>query len=396
MEKRIVITGLGAVSPIGCNPMKLYHNINENVTNFTLPEYLVNKYNELHFVSLVSNDWQIECDKRNISPDKTLTNYILLGVMEALEESGLLNNRKLLKKTCLYVGSSKNYLFNDHDFIDKQDVSVERNSYPLSMLRTVSNQLGIGGENLLLPVACSGGNVAISLAEKQIKSGVTDIVIAGGVDIFNETCYAIFSSLGILSKRTATPFMTQRDGITVGEGAGFVIMESLESAQARGANILAEVLGSTLSCDAFHLTTPNPEGTEAANAMKYAIDAAQLTPDAIDCISPHATGTKTNDLQEANAIKKVFGNYASDIPISAAKASLGHCMGAASALEAVLSVLSLEYNIIPKTFNKFNDVCEFDLNLCNYSANKEVNTILSNSFAFGGNISCVIFGKYRN
>jgi 3-oxoacyl-[acyl-carrier-protein] synthase II len=394
MKKRIVITGLGAVSPIGCNPLTFYKNINIGSTNFCVPSDLINNYNQHHLVSLISDDWAIECAKRNIPSYKKITNYILLGVIEALEGAKLLNNKELLKTTCFYLGSSKNYLFNDKDFVNNEDVKIEKKSYPLNILTDISYQIGIGGENLLLPVACSGGNVAISLAEMQIKSGVTDIVIAGGADIFNETCYAIFSSLGILSQRTASPFMKKRDGITIGEGAGFVIVESLESANKRGIPILAEVLGSSLSCDAFHLTTPNPEGIEAANAMKNVIETSNLTPDSIDCISPHATGTTTNDLQEANAIKKVFGKRASTIPISATKSSLGHCLGAASALEAVLSVMSLNHGIAPPTLNLYDDECEFDFNLHDYRGNYEINNILSNSFAFGGNICCVIFSKY--
>lgn len=395
MEKRIVITGLGAVSPVGCNPISLYNNIIQGKMNFVVPNGLKNNYKELHSVSLISDDWYNECNSRNISSEKRITNYILLGVMEALEDAKLLSNREILKNTCLYIGSSKNYLFEDKDFINNEALKMDMQLYPLNILTVVSKQLGIGGENLLLPVACSGGNVAISLAEKQIKSEATDIVIAGGADIFNETCYAIFSSLGILSEKTSSPFMKNRDGITIGEGAGFVVVESLESAKKRGVKILAEVLGSTLSCDAFHLTTPNPEGTEAANAMKCAIESAHLTPDGIDCISPHATGTVTNDLQEANAIKAVFGKRSSDILISATKSSLGHCLGAASAIEAVLATLSLEYGLVPETLNMYDDICEFEFNLYHYPTNHKINTILSNSFAFGGNICCVIFGKYE-
>jgi 3-oxoacyl-[acyl-carrier-protein] synthase II len=396
MNKKVVITGLGAVSPVGCNPLKLYNNVLKNITNFHYPENLINDYKEQYLVSLLSDDWYIECNSRNIPSNKTLVNYILLGVTEALESAALLNNSSLLKRACFYVGTSKNYLFNDKDFIDKENIEINDMSYPLYILRSISSRLGIGGEHLLLPVACSGGNVAITLAERQIKSGSADIVIAGGADIFNETCYSIFSSLGILSKRTSAPFMKNRDGITIGEGSGFVVMESLESAKARGADILAEVLGGTLSCDAFHLTTPNPAGIEAANAMRNVIKSAKLMPDEIDCISPHATGTLTNDLQEANAIKEVFGKYAFKVSVSATKTSLGHCMGAASALEAILSIMSLKHGVIPKTLNKFNDICEFGFNLSDYSENREINTVLSNSFAFGGNICCVIFGKYKD
>jgi 3-oxoacyl-[acyl-carrier-protein] synthase II len=397
MNKRIVITGLGSVSPIGCNPLLLYDNIIKGVTNFQKPKNFKNTYNEYQLVSLISDDWYNECENRNISSEKNIINYIMLGVTQTLEEAKLLHDRDLLKDACLYVGSSKNYLFNDKDFINNDCPEIDRkNSYPLNILSTISHELGIGGENLLLPVACSGGNVAIALAEKRIKSGEVDIVIAGGVDVFNETCYAIFSSLGILSKNTASPFAKNRDGISIGEGAGFVIVESLESAQKRGATILSEILGSSLSCDAFHLSTPNPEGIEATRAMQEAIDSCNLSPKQIDCISPHATGTMTNDLQEANAINNVFGSYAPFIPISATKSSLGHCLGAASALEAVISVKTLQHGVIPKTLNLTNDECAFDLNLYNYPTNYAVNNILSNSFAFGGNICCVIFGKYKN
>jgi 3-oxoacyl-[acyl-carrier-protein] synthase II len=236
----------------------------------------------------------------------------------------------------------------------------------------------------------------MALAANKIQIGETDIAIAGGADIFNELCYSIFYSLGILSETSSSPFMKNRDGITIGEGAGFLVIESIESAQKRGANILAEFSGYDMSCDAYHLTTPNPEGYEAVKAMIAAIKNSGLETSDIDCISPHATGTHANDLQEASAIYKVFGKKAgSSIPISATKSVLGHCMGAASALEAIISILAINNNQIPETLNPNNDTCEYDLNICNFSKPTNINNVLSNSFAFGGNICCVILSKYK-
>jgi 3-oxoacyl-[acyl-carrier-protein] synthase II len=198
-----------------------------------------------------------------------------------------------------------------------------------------------------------------------------------------------------LSNSSCKPFDKKRDGITVGEGAGFLVLENLEHALKRGASILAEVIGYNIACDAYHLTTPDIQGIMASKSMEKAIMMSNISPSDISYISPHGTGTYSNDLQEANAIFKVFGEKGSTVPISAIKSILGHCMGSASAIEAIAITLSIVNNVIPKTINVDSTDSTFpcELNTTQYE-DTNISTVLSNSFAFGGNICAVVFSKY--
>ncbi len=402
MKKRVVITGMGIVSPLGCDIEKYYENLLSGNTNFSYADNLKYEYETRSLVSLVADDFESECEKFGLTTDRNLVNFISLAGLKAIEQAGA---QKTLDKVCnnvgLFIGSSKNYLFDSSQFIE--DLSKEeaqqilKDNYPADILKDVCNILGTQGDSILLPIACSGGNVAVSLAASRIELGKMDMAIAGGADIFNELCYAIFNTLGAMSKTTCSPFSKERDGITIGEGAGFVILESLDSAQERGANILGEITGYSMYCDAYHLNTPDPQGIMAAKSIEKSIENSKLKVSEIDCISPHGTGTYSNDLQEANAIYSIFGDSANTIPISATKSSLGHCMGAASAMEMIASIKSLETNTIPSTINTIDDSADpgfkFKPLLGDFSS-KEVQNILSSSFAFGGNISSVILSKY--
>lgn len=391
MKERVVITGMGCVSPIGCIPDILFDNIKLGRSNFSK----LKETKDSALVSLVvESEYNQVCKLYGIDQCKSLTNYMCVAIAQALSQAKIQLHSSEIKDASLYVGSSKGFLFSNNTLFENNKIELD-GLYPIDILSSVTTRIGIAGEALLIPVACSGGNAAISLGANKIRCNETELAIVGGVDIYNDLCYAIFASLGIISKRSNTPFMQGRDGITIGEGAGFLILENLDHALKRGAQILAEVKGYSNSCDAYHLNTPNPNGSEAAKCMLKAIVNSGLTPDDIDCIMPHGTGTYSNDLQEYNAIKSVFGEKTAKIPVCAIKSNLGHCMGAASALSAILSVLFLEKQNVPSTLNLYNEKSEYCLNLFDRTEEQQINNIINNAFAFGGNISCVVISKYQ-
>lgn len=399
-EHRVVITGLGVVSPLGCNVDKLFSNLMVGKTNFSKPNNLMRKYEGgERLVSYVSEDYIRQCKRYGVFPEYTNVGYTILACKQAIENAGLDNKKEMLGNADLHIGTSESYAFDVMNYMKCPDSDVEtylQGNHPAENLSFIASELGLKGEVISFPVACSGGNVAISTCAKKIKYGYKDICIAGGVDHIGENSYSTFHCLGALSRTSCKPFDKDRDGITVGEGAGFLVLESLEHAELRGAKILAEVKGYNISCDAYHLTTPDINGIMASNSISKAMGMAGVKPQDISYISPHGTGTFSNDMQEANAIYSVFGSISSTIPVSAIKSMLGHCMGAASAIEAIVAACSIERNRIPETINVSHVDEAFPCGLMvNGYGERVVSVVLSTAFAFGGNISSVVFSKYR-
>ncbi len=214
---------------------------------------------------------------------------------------------------------------------------------PIELCSLVSRKCNLGGPSMTIPAACAAGNYAIGTAFSMIKEGRSSIMLAGGADSFTRSCYTIFYRLGGMTQEDCRPFDEKRTGMIVGEGAGILVLEDLDHALARNAKIYCEVKGYSLTCDAHHRVAPDPEGRGAASAISQAISLSNLDPKEIDLISAHGTGTQANDSQEARALASVFGDELNQIPISGLKSMLGHCMGAASALEAIASVFSINH-----------------------------------------------------
>ena len=370
-KPRVVITGMGCVSPLGCSPQDLFENLLSGERNFILSKG-VN-------VSLVDRNFE----RKYQNFPRSVLYYAVAAIRDAIISSGInINDERDLG---LYIGAS-------------QDLA-DPNSEEGNILSSIVEVTGIKGECLSLPVACSGGNVAIALAASKIQTGSADIILAGGVERYTDLCFSTFDVLQVLSKQGCSPFAKGRDGITIGEGAGILVLEDFEHAKSRNAPILAEIVGYSIKCDSTHLNTPDQYGLSASLAIREAILRSGINSSEIDCISPHGTGTFANDLQEANAIYSVFGEHSSLIPISAIKSMLGHCMGAASALEAIVSVQSLLTQKIPDTL--INDEQDIDNdfpfvpNLRNFK-DMSIDYILSNSFAFGGNVACIVLKRIDN
>jgi 3-oxoacyl-[acyl-carrier-protein] synthase II len=258
---------------------------------------------------------------------------------------------------------------------------------------SVLDFLGMGGQTMVFSNACASGNYAIGWGFEQIRQGYLDVALCGGVDAFSRVAFTGFNRLLSLTPDKCRPFSGNRKGLVVSEGVGVLLLENLEAAKARNAHVYCEIGGYGLGMDAFHMTSPHPEGTGAYESMRKAISQAHLVPQDVDFISAHGTGTPANDKTESIAIKKMFGSDCK-IPINSIKSMIGHTMGAASAIEAVMTCLSLDRGMLLPTMNWEvpDENCIADC-VPNQSRPFQGKVALSNSFAFGGNTSCLVMMK---
>jgi 3-oxoacyl-[acyl-carrier-protein] synthase II len=259
---------------------------------------------------------------------------------------------------------------------------------PIHLARAVGAQ----GMVLTMPAACAAGNYAIGFATDLIRSGRADVVIAGAAEILQELQFSGFVRLAAMAPNRCQPFDLNRQGLILGEGAGLMVLESEEHAARRGANVQAEVGGYGLTCDGYHITRPHPEAAGSVAAMRAAIEYSGITPDMVDFVNAHGTGTRANDQAEAKAMKDIFGNRR--VPISSVKSMIGHCMGAASALEAISCVMTLETGVYPPTiaFETPDPECDVDV-VANVARTGKADVVLNNSAAFGGYNAVACFAK---
>jgi 3-oxoacyl-[acyl-carrier-protein] synthase II len=273
--------------------------------------------------------------------------------------------------------------------------STVARTYPLSsILSALAERLGTGGPHLVSVNACSSGNHALAAGCDLIRRAEVDAMVVGGVDVFAQTEFTYFHNLRSLAVEHCQPFDRNRRGLMIGEGAGMLVLEPLASAARRGAPVLAEVKGYGLSADGFHVTSPEPSGGGAIRAMREALRSAGLSPDDIGYVSAHGTGTPANDRAEAVALRAVFGDRASRLPISSVKSMIGHSMGAASAIESVVCCLALRDGVVPPTINYEtpDPDCPLDC-VPNAARQLAIRAAMNNSFAFGGNNAVAIFAK---
>ena len=263
-----------------------------------------------------------------------------------------------------------------------------------NIMSNLAQELEFTGITRVFGNACAAGNSAIGYAHDLIKNSRADIIIAGGADSFSESVFSGFNQLGAVAPRFCQPFDKNRKGMIPAEGAGIVIVESLEHALKRKADIYAEILGYGINCDAFHITSPDFFGIK--NCMKLALKNSKLGPEQIDYICAHGTGTKINDSMEAQAINAIFPNIKNKIPVSSIKSMLGHSMGASSAIETISCCLTIRNSVIPPTINfkTLDSECNIDC-VPNYARKKKIDIVINNSFAFGGNNLCLVLAAYK-
>ncbi len=398
---RIVVTGIGLVTAQGTGVKKSWEGMLNGVdTSSEVALFDTSKYKTTR-----------ACEIKNYTggvTNKYLTNnttqiYGYAAAVEALEDSGLVdisgyNSDRFglaLGSLAAEMAPFESLLRSNMDAkANGFDNNVVESYPPNSITNMFSEEFNFTGPSMVSLNACSSGNHAIAWAADFIRQNNADVMLVGGYETINQTEYTHFHNVKALSPDTCSPFDKNRNGLLIGEGAGILILESLEFASKRNAKIYAELKGIGLSCDGFHMTAPHPEGAGAVSAMQKALKSANLSYTDIDYISAHGTGTPLNDKSESTAIHTVFKEKAKDIPASSIKSMIGHSMGAASAIESIVCCLAMRDKMVPPTINHetADPDCDIDC-VPNKPREKVVKNALNNSFAFGGNNAVLIFGE---
>ncbi|RAX52703.1 beta-ketoacyl-ACP synthase II [Helicobacter sp. 16-1353] len=406
--QRVVVTGIGMINSLGLTKESSFKAIVDgkcgikNITSFdteNMPIKIAGEIIDFNPASVM--------DAREVKKADRFIQLALQSSKEAMEDSGLINNKELdFNRFGISSGSGIGGLGN----IEKNSIACFEKGprrinpffIPSSLVNMLSGfvsiEYNLKGPNLSSVTACAAGAHAIIEAYKTIVLGGADIMLAIGAE--SAICpvgIGGFAAMKALSSRNddpqtaSRPFDNSRDGFVMGEGSATLVLESYDNAKARGANIYAEIVGYGESGDAYHITTPSPNGEGAFRAMKLAVSMANSK---IDYINAHGTSTKYNDLYETIAIKNVFGGKDNVPPVSSTKGQIGHCLGAAGAIEAAISILSMKYSILPPTINQFTRDPECDLDyIPNTARDAKINCVMSNSFGFGGTNGVLIFKK---
>ena len=409
-KRRVVVTGLGAVTPIGNNVEDFWAGIREGkvgigpITKFDTTDYKVKIAAEVKDFN--AKDHMDPRAARRMDP---FCQYAVTAAKEAFEDAGLDMEKEDSFRVGVIVGSGIGSLPQVENNYEKILTKGPGKVNPLMVPMMISNmaagnisiQLGLRGKCTDVVTACASGTHSIGDAFRAIQYGDAEIMLAGGTEsCICPTGVAGFTALTALTKtedaaRASIPFDKERNGFVMGEGAGMLVLEELEHAKARGAHIYCEMVGYGVSCDAYHMTAPAPEGIGGAKAMINALQDASLEANQIDYINAHGTSTPMNDKLETAAIKKAFKNHAHKVAVSSTKGNTGHCLGAAGGIEGVLCVKALEDNFIPATINyqNFDEECDLDI-VANHGRKQVLNYVMSNSLGFGGHNASIIFKKY--
>ena len=411
MKRRVVITGLGAITPLGndvesfWNSIKLGENGIDEISLFNAENLKVKMAAEVK--DFDPNNF---IDKKEAKRMDRYTQFAIIAAEESIKDSNLDFNTLNRERVGVMFGSGIGGLCTIESQIRTLVAKGPNRVSPLTIPMAISNiasgtiaiKYGILGSTLSLTSACATSTHCIGEAYRSIKDGYLDIVVAGGAESsICEFGIAGFQSLTALSRsedknRASIPFDKERNGFVMGEGAGSLILEDLDSALKRGAKIYAEVVGYGSTCDAYHITSPCLDGDGAYRAMRDALTDADITADKISYINAHGTSTEINDKVETLAIKKALGDNYMNAYVSSTKSMTGHLLGAAGAIEAIVSIKALQDNFVPATINYVNEDKDCDLNLVvNEGKESNVEYTMSNSLGFGGHNGTLIFKKWR-
>ena len=412
-QRRVVVTGLGALSPLGNTVDEFWNNlINSKSGSALITRFDTTKFKTKFACELKGYDPLNYFEKSEVRKLDPFAQYALVSSDQAIKDSGL--DLNAIDKTRVGViwgsGNGGFYTF-QQEIIEyaKGDGTTRINPYFIPKVIVdiasgwISMKYGFMGLNFSTVSACATSNTAIIDAMNYIRWGKAEIIVAGGSEAaINEAGIGGFSALKALSTRNdnpaaaSRPFDVDRDGFVMGEGAGALILEEYEHAKRRGARIYAEVAGGGMSADAYHLTATHPEGAGAMLGMKWALEDANLKPEDVDYLNPHATSTPVGDESEMKAVSKFFGDHAKKLHISATKSATGHLLGGAGAIEAIVSIKAIENGIIPPTINtqQLDPTLPQGLNIVlGSSIKKDVNVAMSNTFGFGGHNATAVFKK---
>ncbi|MDP7262762.1 MAG: beta-ketoacyl-ACP synthase II [Dehalococcoidia bacterium] len=412
MADRVVVTGLGLVTPVGSDQQTTWESLLEGKSGI---DY-ISLFDASGFESQIAaevDDWDAApiLGRKEARRLDRFSQFACVAALEALEQAGIDMASEDPDRVGVFIGSGVGGIITITDqhkiLLNRGPKRVSPFLVPMMLGDMASGQvsmmIGAKGPNFSTVSACATGTDSIGEGLEMIRRGRTDVVIAVGTEAaVCEIGVAGFNSCMALSTRNddpqaaSRPFDSGRDGFVLGEGAGLVILESLEHAEKRGANVLAELAGYGASSDAHHVTQPHPEGEGAARAMKWAIQDADLVPENVDYINAHGTSTPLNDKFETIAMKRMYGDHADKLAISSTKSMTGHLLGAAGGIEAAFSVLTIKNRIIPPTINIDDPDPECDLNYVpNKAVKQEVNVAMSNSLGFGGHNASLVFKSFQ-
>jgi 3-oxoacyl-[acyl-carrier-protein] synthase II len=409
--RRVVVTGLGLVSPLGTGVEKNWEAITAGrsgirpISRFPNTEFFASRIAG-EVPDFRAGDF---IEAKEIKKMDLFIQYSVAAAQMAAEDSGFKIDPDLSARVGVIVGVGLCGLETIETYHKAYLEGGPRKISPFFIPKVISNlapgqiaiRHGAKGVNWTPTSACASGTHAIGEAFHLIRRGLQDAVIAGGAEAaITPLGVGGFASMKALSTRNddparaSRPFDKERDGFVIAEGSGILILEERERALKRGAKIYAEIIGYAANGDAYHMTAPAPEGEGAARCMALAVEDAEIRPNEVDYINAHGTSTEYNDINETQAIKKVFGEHAYKIPVSSTKSMTGHLLGAAGAIEGVYSVLALHHGLIPPTINYENPDPQCDLDYVPNQARKaDIQVVLSNSFGFGGTNACVIFRR---
>ena len=411
MERRVVITGLGAITPIGNNVEEFWKGIKEGkcgideITEFDTSNFKVKLAGEVKGFNAEEH-----FEKREAKRMDRFSHFAVIAAREAWKDSGLDKEKEDMTRVGVIVGSGIGGLGtiekDNRSLVEKGPDRVSPMYIPMAIgnmaAGNVTIDLGAKGESISMVTACASGTHCIGESFRMIKHGYQDIVIAGGTEAsVTPSGIAGFTNIKALTQttdknRASIPFDKERSGFVMGEGAGIVILEEYEHAKARGAKIYAEVVGYGATSDAYHITSPAPGGEGGARAMKIAMEEAGVKPEEITYINAHGTSTHLNDSGETAAVKTAFGDAAKKIMMSSTKGNTGHLLGAAGGIEAVVCTKAVQDNFVPPTINYKvpDEECDLDI-VPNEGRNMEVKYAMSNSLGFGGHNATILLKKIK-
>ena len=409
-NRRVVITGLGCISPLGNDVQSTW----KAVLNGESGVGLITHFDTTDFRTRIAAgvkgfDPVQSIGKRLARRTDRFTQLALEAAAQAVKDSGVVVDDNNRDRIGVIIGSGiggiDSLVKESNKFFEKGPRRVSPHMIPMMLPDSAPGYIaiahGMRGPNMTIVTACASSANAIGEATEMIRRGAADMILTGGAEAaIIPVAVAGFITMNAVSGRNDTPkeacrpFDLNRDGFVMGEGAACLILELYESAQARGANILAEVVGYSATGDAFHMTAPAEDAAGAEICMRNALANAGLEPEQIDYINAHGTSTKLNDVGETRAIKAVFGDHAYRLAVSSTKSMTGHLLGAAGALESIFCVLALQDNVIPPTINYQTPDPECDLDYVpNEARHQELTYVMTNSFGFGGHNACLIFAK---
>ncbi len=412
MEKRVVITGFGAITPIGNNIEEMWKAIENKECGI----------DEISLFDTTNFKTKLAAEVKNYNPtdyfepkqakrlDRS-SQFAIIAAREAVKNSGITKENTDFERVGIFVSSGIGGLRTIQEqcevYVNKGNNRISPMFIPMSIANmpsgNVSIEFGFKGESMSILTACASSTHAIGEAYKTIKQGYEDVILAGGSEAsICEVGISGFENMKALctstdKKRASIPFDKERSGFVMGEGAGIVVLEELEHAKKRGATIYSELIGFGSTTDAYHITSPAPEGEGGARAMIRAMEDANVKLEEVDYINAHGTSTHLNDSLETMAIKKALGEHSNNVMVSSTKGNLGHLLGAAGAVEAIICVKAIEEKLVPPTINyeAKDEECDLDI-VPNEARKKDLNIVMSNSLGFGGHNACIVMKKYEN